>query len=183
MSLHNSFILKVFVCLLIVASLGACGFQPVHGKRKTAENQIMKNELAKVWIYEIEDREGQMLHNELLNLFNPKGRPAHSKFKLKIIYSETQSNTGIGKNEFATRSNLVVSASFQFIGNNPLKGLSRSTVAFNILNSPTGTEFAKRDARKRAIESVARDIHRRIAVHLLNDSPAKQPEQPVRIMK
>lgn len=183
MSSRNTFILKVFVCLFIVAGLGACGFQPVHGKRKTAENQIMKNELAKVWIYEIEDREGQMLHNELLNLFNPKGRPKHPTYKLKIIYDETQSNTGIGKNEFATRANLIVSALFEFSGNAPLKGLSRSTVAFNILNSPTGTEFAKRDARTRAIQSVARDIHRRIAVHLLNKPPASQTEKPIRIMR
>jgi len=182
MSLRNSFIFKTFCSILLIAGLGACGFQPVHGNRQTAQNMAMKQELTKVWVHEIKDREGQLLHNELLTLFNPKGRPRAPLYELEVSYSESQQGLGIGKDEFATRANLRVNASFNLTGSKPFKGKSRSVVSFNILKSPTGTEFAKRDARKRAIQSIARDIHRRIAVHLLNATPVEK-EKPVRILK
>jgi len=181
MSLRNSFIVKVFCAVLLITGLGACGFQPVHGNRQTAQNMAMKQELTKIWVHEISDREGQLLHNELLNLFNPKGRPRAPLYELKVTYSEAQQGLGIGKDEFATRANLRVNASFNLSGTKSFSGHSRSVVSFNILESPTGTEFAKRDARKRAIQSIARDIHRRIAVHLLN-TPAEN-KKPVRILK
>ncbi|WP_167730632.1 hypothetical protein [Terasakiella sp. SH-1] len=153
---------------MIAASLSACGYQPLHGKRQTAQKTAMQDELATVWIYEIKDRKGQILHNELLNLFNTKGRPKNPKYNLRITYNEGSAGLGIGKDEFATRANLIVTTNFKFSGLSELDGSSQSVVSYNILNSPTGTEFARRDARIRAIKQVATDIHRRIAVHLLN---------------
>ena len=153
---------------VLIAGLSACGYQPLHGQRQTTQNTAITDELSRVWIYEIEDREGQILHNELLSLFNPKGRPRSPNYKLKVSYVENSSGLGIGKNDFATRANFTVTANFNLSGVQDLKGTSTSVVSYNILTSPTGTEFAKRDARERAIKSVAADIHRRIAVHILN---------------
>ncbi|WP_417795688.1 hypothetical protein [Terasakiella pusilla] len=166
--LHKLFHKNFLIVLLVAMGVSACGYQPLHGNRKTAQNTKMKNELARIWINEIPDREGQQLHNELLNLFNVKGRPAHPKYKLKVSYNESTSGLGIGKDEFATRANMSVSATFHLSGAVTFSGVSQSVVTYNILTSPTGTEFAKRDARKRAIENVATDIHRRITVHLLS---------------
>ncbi|NVK18680.1 MAG: hypothetical protein HWE30_08300 [Methylocystaceae bacterium] len=148
-------------------SLSACGYQPLHGNRKTAQNTQMKQELSRIWIEEIKDREGQQLHNELLNLFNMKGRPTQPKYKLNVYYEESTSGLGIGKDDFSTRANMVVQANFTLTGASNLDGKSQSVVSYNILTSPTGTEYAKRDARVRAIKNIATDIHRRIAVHLL----------------
>ncbi|SCA56365.1 conserved exported hypothetical protein [Candidatus Terasakiella magnetica] len=171
MSLHKNHLIKLTCFLAIAISLGACGYQPLHGKRKTAQNIAMSQALSTVWIDEIEDREGQLLHNELLALFNTKGRPRNPKYRLAVYYSESSAGLGIGKDEFATRTNLIVNAKFNLTGNNKLSGTSQSVVSYNILTSPTGTEFARRDARLRAIKQVATDIHRRIAVHLLNAKP------------
>ena len=156
--------------VLLLTSLAACGYQPLHGKRKTGQDTAMRDELAKVWVVEIKDREGQLLHNELLNLFNTKGRPAQPKYKLSVNYGESSAGLGIGKDDFATRANLNVNATFSLSGPVNLSGTSQSVVSYNILTSPTGTEFAKRDARVRAIKSLATDIHRRVAVHLLNEA-------------
>lgn len=168
MSLPKSFIIKLFCVVLLCANLVACGYQPLHGKRKTAQNTAMQDELARIWIKEIEDREGQILHNELLNLFNVKGRPVQPKYQLIVRYNESSSGLGIGKDDFATRANLSVTANFSLSGPLSLSGTSQSVVSYNILTSPTGTDFAKRDARIRAIKIIATDIHRRVAVHLLN---------------
>ncbi len=170
MSLPKSFIIKTFGLFILAASLSACGYQPLHGKRQTAQKTAMQDELAKVWVLEIPDREGQLLHNELLNLFNTKGRPAQPKYELNVTYGESSSGLGIGKDDFATRANLNVNATFSLNGPVSLSGTSQSVVSYNILTSPTGTEFAKRDARVRAIKNLAVDIHRRIAVHLLNEA-------------
>ena len=177
MSLRNSFISKLIIAFTLLFFVSACGYQPLHGKRKTAQNTSMETELAKIWVYEIEDREGQQLHNELLNLFNIKGRPGKPKYYLEVKYNENSSGLGIGKDEFATRANLSVSASFKLSGRVGLNGSSRSVVSYNILTSPTGTEFAKRDARQRAIQNLAADIHRRIAVHLLQNKPEDQKKK------
>jgi LPS-assembly lipoprotein len=171
---HKSFIFKAFCFFILVISLNACGYQPLHGKRATALNTEMQDELANIWIYEIKDRQGQILHNELLTLFNTKGRPQKPKYKLKIVYSESSTGLGISKDEFATRSNLTSSANFVLSGPISLTGQSQAVVSYNILTSPTGTEFAKRDAQTRAIKNIALDIHRRIAVHLLNAKDAKK---------
>lgn len=171
--LHKRFHKNFLIVLLVAMGLSACGYQPLHGNRQTAQNTKMKNELARIWISEIPDREGQQLHNELLNLFNIKGRPAQPKYKLKVNYSESTSGLGIGKDEFATRANMAVNANFSLTGAVTFRGTSQSVVTYNILTSPTGTEFAKRDARKRAIENVATDIHRRITVHLLSAKAAQ----------
>jgi len=183
MSLHKSFILKAFGLFLVAASLTACGYQPLHGKRKTVHNQTIQSELSKVWVYEIKDREGQMLHNELLNLFNPKSRPKEAKYFLKVKYTESEVGLGFGKDDVATRTNLHVTAQFNLKGASFLNSESDSVVSFNILTSPTGTEFAKRDARKRAIKEVAKDIYSRVAVHLVTKAPKKRPEKPVTIIR
>jgi len=169
MLLHKSQIFKALFAIMLVAGLSACGYQPLHGTRQTAQNTQMQKELSRVWVYEIRDREGQQLHNELLNLFNTKGRPKQPKYKLVINYNEGSSGLGIGKDDFATRANLFVEANFSLSGPVSLDGTSQSVVSYNILTSPTGTEFAKRDARARAIKNVATDIHRRVAVHLLTE--------------
>jgi len=168
MLLHKSFILKALCLFVLATSLSACGYQPLHGKRKTALNTAMQDELARTWVYEIEDREGQLLHNELLNLFNTKGRPKNPKYQLKLSYDESQTGLGIGKDDFATYAKLTVSAAFTFTGYHGLSGTSQSVVSYSILTSQRGLKFSKRDARLRAIKNVATDIHRRVAVHLLN---------------
>lgn len=145
----------------------ACGYQPLYGTRSSDPVGLkMKDELASVWVEEIPDRAGQLLHNELLTLFNTKGRPRSPRYILKIDYSESYSGLGIGKDEFATRANLYTSAAFVLSGKASFSGNSRSVVNYNILTSPTGTEFAKIDARKRAIRNLAQDIYRRVAIKL-----------------
>lgn len=175
MSLRKSKKTCLFFLLgLMSIGLSACGYQPLHGQRQTAQNTAISDDLSRVWVFEIKDREGQILHNELLSLFNPKGRPKTPKYKLKISYGEASSGLGIGKNDFATRANFTVTANFILTGEQGLSGSSSSVVSYNILTSPTGTEFAKRDARQRAIKGVAADIHRRVAIHILN---AKTPSK------
>ena len=169
MSLHKSFILKILGLFIMATSLTACGYQPLHGKRQTAQKTTMQNELSAIWVKEIKDREGQLLHNELLTLFNTKGRPKKPKYSLTVAYGDSSSGLGISKDDFATRANFTVTADFTLSGLSSFSGSSQTVVSYNILTSPTGTEFAKRDAQLRAIKSVAADIHRRIAVHLLNE--------------
>ncbi len=172
MLLRKPLILNLLFLLMAAGLLSSCGYQPLHGKRQTAQNTAMRDELATIWVSEIKDREGQQLHNELLDRFNIKGRPQHPKYTLKVTYSESSSGLGVGKDEFATRANLYVTSTFSLSGTASLSGTSQSVVSYNILTSPTGTEFARRDARKRAIRSIATNIHRRVTVHLLNEKAA-----------
>lgn len=174
MSFLKPFIIKSFFLFILATSLTACGYQPLHGKRTTVLQTEMQDELSQVWIYEVKDRTGQLIHNELLTLFNTKGQPKKPKYMLRVKYTEGTSGLSISKDEFATRANLTISAQFSLTGPISLNGTSQSVTSYNILKSPTGTDFVERDARQRATKSIALDIHRRVAVHFLNANKTKK---------
>ena len=169
MSLLNNFqwsLIKPIMILTFVMGLTACGYQPLYSSKTTSSNASVREELSKFWIYDLEDREGQLLHNELLHLFQIKGSARKPEYFVKLSYEEVSSGIGIDQDEFATRANLRITSVFTVTGKDEFSGKSETLVSFNILNSPTGTEFSERDVRKRAIKAIANDIHRKIAVHL-----------------
>jgi len=148
----------------------ACDYRPLHGYSGADKSQSMQVELQKVWIPIIKDREGQLLRNQLLALFQPQVAGQRPKYQLTLRYSESAIGTSVATNDYATRANLNIIATFTLSGAATLTGTSQSVVSYNILDVATATEFTRRNARERAIKQIALDIHRRIAVHLLNEA-------------
>ena len=69
--LRRSFRPLALAAAVMAASLGACGFHPLYGDRSIGA--VSTVDLAAVQIDLIRDREGQMLRNELLDRFQPRG--------------------------------------------------------------------------------------------------------------
>lgn len=159
---------------IAASSLSACGYQPMMSQPKAnSKNQTpVYQELTKVWIERIQDREGQLLQNQLATLLAPRGSSLQPEYKLQIDLTVSKSTLGFGKDDLATRANLNLNADFNLSGKQSFSGTSSTSVSYNILtSSPSGTEFVERDALHRGIDIIARDIHRRLAARLIAPTP------------
>jgi len=159
--------------LLIAVLLltGACGFRPLYAP--SAKGDVVKG-LANIRIIPIKDRVGQNLHNQLLDLLNPNGRPARPDYILRIKLSESKESLAVRKSAFATRANLRINAKFSL---NAVKkgvedmeavftGKSTGISSYNILDNPFATVMAEKNARQLAVRGIAQDIKTRLAVFI-----------------
>lgn len=158
----------------VLGFLGGCGFQPFYGNSFGAN---APNEFAAIKVKPIPDRVGQQLHNHLLSLLNPGGKPLKPRYTLAATMSESIASLGVRKSAFATRANLTLSVSFQL---SPVSGgeslLSESEaiiVSYNILESDFATLMAEKDARARAVRELAQAIRTRLAAHFTHPLPNK----------
>ncbi len=159
-------IFAYFTALASLELLGACGFQPLYGKHAAGS---APGEFAKIRVLPIKDRIGQILHNHLLTVLNPRGRPGNPQYLLETKIKESFSSLGVRKSGFATRANLRTTAEFILRGTDGgkhlFKGKSAITVSYNILDSEFATLSAKKDAQARAVREISEDMRVRLGAY------------------
>jgi len=164
-----SFRINVVIGALLVAGLMAgCGFRPLHGGSSPGVADGTSQELALIAVAPIKDRLGQELHNQLLDLLSPRGRPRKPIYTLHVDLSQSIQLLAVRKSEFATRANLSAAASFSMTdargGKTIFEGQSLAVTSFDVLSSEFGTLTAEKDAGRRAVTDLAQDMRNRIAV-------------------
>lgn len=170
------------VAMLALGALAGCGFQPIHAQRSQASPAA----LAQIEIELIENRTGQILRNELLQRFHPRGSGRGTRFSLQTRLTESLQDLGIRKNTVATRANLTLEATFSISplsGGDPLfKGTASSIISYNILTSDFATLSARADARRRGAREIADQITQWASVWLTQTggkaTPALTPVAP-----
>ena len=136
--------------------------------------------LSTVDISLIPNRTGQMLRNELLQKFQPRGPAKPARFTLLVNLTESLQNLGIRKDAVATRANLFLNAAFTVTdrknGRTVYSGEAGSINSYDILTSDFATLSALKDARRRAVRQLAIKIRERISVWLLrtNERPVSR---------
>ena len=149
------------------AALGACGFHPLY---RDSSDREASAELAAVHISTIPDRNGQMLHNFLLDRVNPQGRPAEPRYVLDVKITETKANLGIIKDSSSTLAQIAQVAYYSVrdikAGTVLQSGRSRSVSSYNVVQSNFATLAAEKDARERTLRELAEDISTKVAVFL-----------------
>lgn len=157
------------VAIVLAGILAGCGFRPLHRGSSPGAMDAASHNMASIAIASATDRSGQQLHNRLLDLLTPRGRPVRPLYTLHVDLTEVMQRLAVRKSEFATRANLSATASFNLIdrrdGQPLLQGRSLAVTSFDILSSEFGTLTAEKDARRRAVVEVAQDIRNRIAVY------------------
>ena len=155
---------RVVALALAALAAGACGFQPLYGSRLTGD---VPAELAQIKVTPIPDRAGQQLHNHLLTMLNPDGRPDKARYVLTTRISESLSSLGVRKTAFATRANLELRASYALnavaTGKSVFNGQSAVTVSYDILDSEFATLMTEKEARSRAARELSQEIRIRLA--------------------
>lgn len=160
---------RTIFLLAALGFLGGCGFQPLYGKSFAA---YAPEEFAAIRVKPIQDRIGQQLHNRLLSLLNPDGRPKKPRYFLVATVSESIASLGVRKSAFATRANLTLRVSYQLSpisgGETILSGNEAIIVSYNILDSDFATLMAEKNARARAVGELAQAIRTRLAAQFVH---------------
>lgn len=150
--------------LLPLAGLAACGFRPLYGTDSAGSS--VADQLAMVRIAPLRERNGQILHNLLRDRLNPYGQPVEPAYQLSITVSQVAEETGIRRDETASRAVLTLYASYSLQdaqGAVLTQGLARSSSGYNILDSSYASSVARRDAEERALTELAEDLKLRLA--------------------
>ena len=152
-----------FIALALV--LAACGFQPVYTTQSTAQGAMSpRADLYATEIALIPDRRGQILHNLLLDRFNPNGRPRAPLYKLSTGVSVTVRNLGLQADSTTTRSEVKVEANATLTGVGEPQSFSASaTSSFNTTESDYGTLVAEDEAVERAMRMIAEQLTVQVA--------------------
>lgn len=163
--------ITALVLLSLLLPLGACGFQPVYGKRAgdTGKYSAVTEDLASIKISPIADRAGQLLRNSLLDKLTPRGAPAYARYRLDIGLTETRSDLAILKDSTSTFSKVLFVAKYSLVdlktGKEVTKGKSDSTTTFNRVDSDFAILAAEKDARRRAADELGEDIRLRLGLY------------------
>ena len=154
----------VAAALLLVA-LAACGFQPLYGQRQGAPVEALRS----VQIATIADRQGQLLRNQLLLLFNPTGAVAEERYQLTVTLATSGNDALLRKDETASRLEVTVTAEFALSSLSDrrivTRGRAHSVNSFDVVESDFATLSAERDALEASLRQIAHSIQTQLAVH------------------
>ena len=163
---------KIILCFLssiILIPLSGCGFHPMYGKNKYTPVGA-EDILTQVQLGNIPDYEGQYLRNLLIDRFYRKARPSETLYSLHVTpIQETSSDLDITKSSDTTRAQLRLQTSMVLNAQDGTEILSRdlqSITSYNILGSEFATRVTKENARKNALEDLARQIELQITLYL-----------------
>lgn len=166
-----------FVVAVVLATVTACaGFRPLYS-RDAGGNSIAATEMARTKILPIEDRVGQQLHNNLLDLMTPRGAPANPAYVLSVRLTTSTSELGIRKTGFATRANLNANASITLTdvatSKTLLSGSHRIVGGYDLLDSEYATLVSEKNAKRRAAAELAHAIRSQVSVYFLQRAEGK----------
>jgi LPS-assembly lipoprotein len=155
-------IISLFFGLVCLASLAACGFEPLYGTHQGALVGA-EEKLAQVEIGDIPNREGQYLRNALIDRFYRSGRPVSPAYILKIDeMRERESKLDVTKTADATRGqlryNVHLSLHDASSGKVLLERNLLSVASYNILDSEFATRVTEDNARLNALQDLATQI-------------------------
>lgn len=166
---------RISVLFAVSIFLSGCGFRPLHGQYSAGENPGSTASLSTVYVELIPDRSGQMMRTALERRFSPNGQQSAQQYKLAIMLGESISQLAVEQNAFATRANLILTATYNLVrtqdGYQYPTGSLTAVSSYNILASNYATRAAELNARERAIETLANDLRTRIAILLSAPAP------------
>jgi len=162
--------------LVLLAAAGitaGCGFQPVYDTGR-AERPAIAGELQHIAVDTMPDRVGYRLKKELERLFD--SHRGETRYRLAIDLEARDSVTAVDLDESVRRRNLRLVAAIALIPDGSETPVYRRTLisdaGIDQLPSDFATLVAEDAAEQRAVERLARDIRRRLAIHF-----ASKPQQ------
>lgn len=166
---------SMWVCFLgAFLALAGCGFSPLYGSR--GDSAAVAQHFDSVSIGNIPNREGQYLRNALIDRLYSAGRPVAPRYELHISQvRESITDLDITKSSSATRAQLRLNAEMKLrdsVTNEVVleRGLAAIT-SYNILQSRFTTRVSEDDARRAALDDLARQAERQLALYFNRGVP------------
>lgn len=164
--------ISYFAVLMACVLLTGCGFEPLYGGAPTASaGRTVPQGLDQVDINLIPNAEGVFLRNALMDRFYQSGYPAQPAYTLTIDeIKQSKSDFDITIDSEATRRQLTLSTRLILSEVGTLKPVLERKVkivtSYDVIGSQFSTRIAEDDARKAALNDLARQIETHIALFL-----------------
>lgn len=166
---------NIFITLFMLA---ACGFEPLYVERHSNEkwyyqgqfDTSITNEMAQIKVEPANERIGQLVRNELLDSFTPKGIPSEPKYRLQIENIEKMSSKQAMRDDI-TASRERVEYKLNYIltdasnGDMLVRGDSLALLGYDIMENPYSTTFSQKKLLEDAAKIMADDISLRIGAY------------------
>jgi len=170
---------RIAAAVVGLALLAGCGFRPLYSEPETGNGVLA--EFAAVEVSPIADRLGQRVHNHLLDMLNPRGRPAQPIYRLNVKLQESIQKLAVRRTALATRADLLVGADFWLVdsrsGQVVTSGSADVVSSYNLLDSEFATLSAENDARERSALLIAQDIRARLGVYFADRGGSRASSQ------
>lgn len=168
--------MKKIVAVCLISFLTACGFEPLYVQKKHDSlwyfggefDTSISSEMAQIKIQPIEQRFGQQVRNDLLDMLTPLGQPRKPKYYLFVqLKSKDTMQQAMRTDITATRERVRYLVSYQLReGDSELvKGESIAFVSYDILANPYSTTTAKKKTEEDAAKIIANDIALRLGAY------------------
>lgn len=166
--------------------LSHCGFSPVYGTLGHNKNGAVGAQFSKIQISMIPDREGQYLKNALIDRLHRNGQDPVTRYRLNVApILESTVNLDLTRDADSTRAQLRLRTTVQLSDTltqtivlvRPLTAIA----SYNILDSEFSTRVSEENTRLNALDELAEQIERQLALYFKRDSRETDPlaEQPV----
>lgn len=169
--------LMLIVCGLSF-SLAACGFEPLYVERKSDDRWYYKgefdtsitDEIAQIKVEPISDRIGQMIRNDLIDSFTPKGIPSQPRYRLVVDSINKQVVQQALRDDItATRERVRYKVNYTLYDNQNgktlVQGDSLAYLSYDIMANPYSTTFAQKKIEKDAARIISNDISLRMGAY------------------
>jgi len=153
---------------MVVMLLSGCGFEPIYGAREGYAD--VDDLLSEVQISIIEDREGQILRNHLLDRFylsSPSKRPL---YRLDVRLNSSIGDLSVRADDETTRRQVVLDASYTLTDIRAEKVVysdaSRLRGAFNVSQGAYASFATERAVLQRSLRDMSELIALRVSAFL-----------------
>jgi len=158
--------------------VSACGFEPLYVERKSGESWYYQGEfdtgiteeMAKIKVDPVADRIGQLIRNDLIDSFTPRGIPSQARYRLSVSSIDKQVVQQALRDDItATRERVRYTVNYYLYdaqsGQELVKGNSLAYLSYDILSNPYSTTFAQKKIEKDGARIIANDISLRIGAY------------------
>ena len=147
--------------------MAACGFQPIYSQKNTGPVDVTQN----IHIVTSQNRNHQILTNQLSELLNIYGRPARAEYKLLSAVEVTSSSIGQQDDSTTIRKTSKVSVKFTLVGQGRNADVNetftlRHMSSFSETQNSYATYVSENDAIKSSLSEIAQSAKLRIALIL-----------------
>lgn len=160
---------KTLAGIFIALGLSACGFEPLYGTAgEGGASHPTEVLLGQVKVETIRNREGQILHNYLLDRLNPRGVPGNPDYFLSSQISSSTTSLGVKRDDTTTRASVRVEVDFVLRSKNgkSINFSARRVSGYSETESEYASLVAEQDAIDRSLREIANDVRLRVGTYL-----------------